>query len=164
MLSSPLPESATFPAQSELSGDCSSPRLPAGDDYMSNPFTSTDAKYRRMAENMAAAFRGLPEDNSTSRDRNVASIGDGITEALKHYRISFDKSLPEDALRARWNELVGPAAPYSHASRIEGKALVIVTSHAVVRSEMMNHRAVIISRVRAVPGCEHIEAIKCRAG
>lgn len=125
---------------------------------------TTDPKYRRMVENMVAAFRGIPEDTSRATLREVTDIGDAILEGLKRHRISLDKTLPEDALRARWRDLVGPAAPFSHVARIEGKVLTVITNHAVVRSEMMHHQAVIIARVRGVNGCEHVEQLQCRAG
>ncbi len=120
--------------------------------------------FPRKVENMIANFRGLPENVSRSRDRGVRELASIIDQLLSKFQIG--RSSPEEKLRERWSEIVGEAnAAYSHPLQIApGGKLHVLTSHAVVRSELQLHSDEIIGRAKALPGCEGIKRLVLRHG
>ena len=119
--------------------------------------------FSRSIENLIAAFRELPEDEGRSRPRRTVELGALVDELLVKYRIGNDAV--EHRLRDRWAELVGPAnAAYSHPVALERGQLLVLVSHAVVRSELFQHRAAILERLRRVPGCAEIRGLVLRTG
>jgi hypothetical protein len=121
--------------------------------------------FSRLAEELIADLRGVPiRVPKKMRNRPTRPLGPLIEELRVRHRVG--RASPEDALRERWPELVGPAnASYSHAVEIDPRGrLLVLTSHAVVRQEIFHHRATILARVRAVPGCGHVREIFVRFG
>jgi hypothetical protein len=130
---------------------------------MSAPAAAPDPyHFSKMAEEMIAAFRGLPHSTGRSQPRVTQPLSALMPALLDRY--GLDRDRPEDALRDRWTELVGPAAAYSHPARIENGRLLVLVSHPVVRTELQHHRAIVLERIRAVPGCELIRELNCRIG
>lgn len=120
-------------------------------------------EFSHEVENLIAAFRGVPEDDSRARHRPPQDLGKLIDELLVKYRISHDSL--EHAIRAKWPELVGVAnATYSHPVVVERGQLLVVCSHAVVRNELFHHRLQILEKLRKLPGCAEIRGITLRAG
>jgi hypothetical protein len=61
--------------------------------------------------------------------------------------------------------LVGAAnASYSHPVTVERNLLLVLTSHAVVRNELFQHRTQILAKLQKLPGCAHIKGINLRSG
>lgn len=121
--------------------------------------------FSRVAEELIGALRGVPfNEPARMRKRPTKPLAPLIEELLVKHQIG--RAAPEDALRARWPELVGPAnATYSHAASIDARGrLTVLAAHAVVRQEIFLHRKTILERVRAVPGCGHVREINVRAG
>lgn len=121
--------------------------------------------FSRVAEKLIGEFRGVPfNEPARMRKRPTTPLAPLVEELLVKHRIG--RASPEDALRARWPELVGPAnASYSHAAYIDARGrLTVLAAHAVVRHEIFLHRQTILARVRAVPGCNHVREIFVRAG
>jgi len=120
--------------------------------------------FPRKVENLIADFRGLPENQSRARDREVRELSPLIDQILDKYQIG--RSSPEERLRQNWAGIVGSAnAAYSHPLHIaRGGTLQILTSHAVVRSELQLHHDEILSRIQTVSGCEGIKRISIRHG
>lgn len=121
--------------------------------------------FSRLAEKLIGEFRGVPfNEPARMRKRPTTPLASVVEELLVKHRIG--RASPEDALRERWSELVGPAnASYSHAAQIDARGrVVILAAHAVVRHELFLHRQTILARIRAVPGCGHVREIIIRAG
>ncbi|HTQ32179.1 MAG TPA: DUF721 domain-containing protein [Opitutaceae bacterium] len=121
--------------------------------------------FSRVAEQLIGEFRGVPfNEPARMRKRPTTALGPLIEELLVKHRIG--RVSPEDALRERWPELVGPAnAAYSHAAYIDARGrLTVLAAHAVVRHELFLHRETIVARLRAVPGCGHVRELVIRAG
>ena len=120
--------------------------------------------FSKRAEDVIAAFRRLPSDFNPAAARRPKPLGDLVEALLVKHQIG--RPAPEQALRDRWPQIVGPAcARDSHIARIEpGGKLLVFVGHAVVRQELFHYRQTILARIREVPGCEHIKALNLRAG
>ena len=120
--------------------------------------------FSRIAEELVGDLRGVAfDDPKRSRKRATQSLAALIEDVLQKNQIG--RSSPENSIRERWVELVGPAnASYSHPARIERNRLVVLAAHAVVRNELFHHRDEIVSRIQKVPGCAHIKSLNLRAG
>jgi len=122
-------------------------------------------KFSRTAEELIASFRGVPLDNPAyMRKRATKDLGPLIEDLLVKYQIGRDS--PEHTIREHWAEIVGSAnASYSHPVRLESnRSLVVLASHAVVRNELFHHRALIVDKIRKLPGCNEIRSINLRSG
>jgi len=126
------------------------------------PLANPNPPFPRKVENLIASFRGLPENNSRSRDRGVREIAPIIDQLLSKFQIG--RSSPEEKLREKWPDIVGAAnATYSHPLQIaKGGKLHVLITHAVVRSELQLHTDEIIARAKALPGCEGIKRLVLR--
>lgn len=127
---------------------------------------SAKRPFSRAAEEAIADLRRIPsQEPARMRRRPTREIGSVLDELLTRYRIG--RSSPEETIRARWEELVGPAnAAYSHPAQIDqnGRRLLVLAGHSVVRQELFLHRLVILERVRQLPGCAGIQMLFIRAG
>jgi hypothetical protein len=121
-------------------------------------------RFSRAVENLMASFRHLPQDRGRSRSRAAKPMGDVVEKLLTKYQIG--RPSPEQTIRDNWPALVGPAnAAYSNAVRLDrGRRLLVLASHAVVRSELFLHRMAIAERIRKLPGCEDVKDIFIKAG
>lgn len=130
---------------------------------MSKPSNEPHA-FSRLAEELIGDLRGLPyAEPARARRRPTTTLAELVEQLLQKNQIG--RSAPEDAIRERWRELVGPAAAgYSHPVRIERGKLLVLTSHAVVRNELFHHRDAIVTRIRQLPGCADVKALNLRAG
>jgi hypothetical protein len=123
----------------------------------SRPFT-------RRIENLIANFRGLPEDPSRSRIRPIRGIDALVDDVVRKHRIGM--SSPQDAIRDAWGEIVGESnQQFAHPARIErNRCLVVAVNDAVVRQELQFNKALLLKRVRGVPGCGQIREVVFRNG
>ncbi len=120
-------------------------------------------EFSHEVENLIAAFREVPMDESRARRRPTQDVGKLIEELLVKYRISHDSL--EHSIREQWVQLVGaPNAAYSHPVVVERGQLLVLCSHAVVRNELFHHRAQIVEKLRKLPGCGGIKGLTRRAG
>jgi len=120
-------------------------------------------EFSHEVENLIAAFREVPTDESRARNRKTQDLGALIDELLIKHRISHDSL--EHSIREKWPQLVGVAnATYSHPVTVERNQLLVLCSHAVVRNELFHHRLQILDKLRQLPGCEAIRGITLRAG
>lgn len=126
----------------------------------------TPKPFSRGAEDLIASFRRIPrEEPARMRRRPTRQAAEVIDELLTKHKIG--RSSPEDEIRRRWAELVGPAnAAYSHAAQLDqsGRRLLVLAAHAVVRQELYLNREEILNRLRAVPGCAGLKVMIVRAG
>jgi hypothetical protein len=109
----------------------------------------------KIAEDLVASLRRIPsEDPPRMRRRETTAIG-RVVEALQ-IKYGIGRATPEQAIRERWAEIVGPAnASYSNPVRVEpGGRLLIHVSHAVVRNELFMNKEEILGRIRQLPGCD----------
>jgi len=121
-------------------------------------------QFSKIAESLVGDLRGIaPEDPPRSKKRPAQPVASVIEQLLQEYQIGRDS--PEQSIRERWPELVGPAnASYSHPARIEHSRLVVLAAHSVVRNELFMHRDEIVARIRQLPGCGGIKSLNIRPG
>jgi len=122
------------------------------------------SQFSRIAEELIGDFRHVPFNEPRRQiKRRTQKLDEVLEQLLEKYRIGRDS--PEQAIRERWAELVGPAnATYSHPVSIERGRLLVLVSHAVVRSELFHHRESIAEKIRQVPGCKEVKGLNIRAG
>lgn len=123
-------------------------------------------KFSKRAEEAIGDFRGFASGDPARMKRRPTQDMAALIDALKAKHHIGSKA-PEDVIRERWEEIVGPAnAAYSHAAQFDqdGRRLVILASHSVVRSELYLHRLMILDKVRRLPGCSQIKFLLIRAG
>ena len=120
-------------------------------------------QFSKAAEKVIAEFRRLgSNDPARMRQRPTQELSALVDELRTKHRIG--RSAPEEAVREQWAELVGGAnAAYSHAARLEGRRLIVLVSHGVVRNELFLNRAQIIERIRKLPGCGTVTELHIRA-
>lgn len=120
-------------------------------------------QFSKAAEKAIGEFRRiLANEPPRMRRRPTKEIGAVLEELRTKFRIG--RSAPEEAVREHWAELVGEAnAAYSHAARLEGRRLVVLVSHGVVRNELFLNRAEIVDRIQKLPGCSAVTELHIRA-
>lgn len=121
-------------------------------------------EFGRTAADLIASLRGLePDEPRRSRVRPSRPLAELVESILQENRIGRDA--PEHTIREHWREVVGPAsAAYSHPSRLERNLLTVLTAHAVVRNELFHHREEIVARIRRLPGCGTVKALRLVSG
>jgi hypothetical protein len=112
-------------------------------------------------QNMIAAFRGLPRmpPDAQPRALRMESLISGI---VKDLRIEIQR--PEEQIMQHWRLIVGPdRAHRCQPSKIlDGKTLVITTTHAVLRTELKFDSGPMLARLKkSCPDCG-IEALLIR--
>ena len=107
--------------------------------------------------------RGSPNDPPRAKRRATQSLSAVVEQLLQKHQIGRES--PEHTIREHWPAIVGVAnASYSHPGMIERNRLIVLAGHAVVRNELFMHREEIVTRIKQLPGCEHVKAIHVRAG
>jgi hypothetical protein len=121
--------------------------------------------FSRQAENLIAALRRIPDTTPDRMKKRATHELSGLVEELM-VKFQIGRDSPEQAIRDKWAELVGPAnAHYSHAVQIDPRGrLTVLAGHAVVRNELFIHRQIIVERIRKLPGCGHVRELNIRAG
>ena len=121
-------------------------------------------RFSKLAEELVGDLRGVPFMEPRRQVKRPTQPLAGLIEDLmvKH---QVGRPSAEQTIRDHWAELVGaPNAVYAHAVRIDKSKLMVLVSHAVVRTELFHHRAEIVKRIRQLPGCEGVKALDLRAG
>jgi hypothetical protein len=121
-------------------------------------------QFSRIAQELIGDFRNVPfKEPRRQIKRRTKGLDEVLEQLLEKYKIGRDA--PEQAIRERWTDLVGPAnASYSHPVSIERGRLLVLVSHAVVRSELFHHRESIADKIRQIPGCKEVRNLNIRAG
>ncbi|MCB1105730.1 MAG: DUF721 domain-containing protein [Cephaloticoccus sp.] len=121
-------------------------------------------QFSRIAQELIGDFRNVPfKEPRRQIKRRTKGLDEVLEQLLEKYKIGRDS--PEQAIRERWTDLVGPAnASYSHPVSIERGRLLVLVSHAVVRSELFHHRESIADKIRQIPGCKEVRNLNIRAG
>jgi len=121
-------------------------------------------RFSQIAEELVGDLRGVPyEEPRRQVKRPTRPLGELVEELMVKHQVGRPSA--EQTIRDYWVELVGAAnAAYSHAVRIEGRRLVVIAGHAVVRNEIFHHRDAIVERIRQLPGCDAVKTLNIRAG
>ena len=121
-------------------------------------------QFSRVAEEMIGDLRRLPfQEPRRQRKRATKELTSVVEELMQKFQVGHDS--PERKIRDHWKELVGPAnAAYSHPVTIDRGRLLVMVSHAVVRSEIFHHRESIAKKIQALPGCQGVRNLNIRAG
>jgi hypothetical protein len=120
--------------------------------------------FSKRAEQTIAEFRRIHPNVPAKMQRRETRELSELMEVLRvEHRIG--RLAPEDAVREAWPAVVGPAnASYSYPQRVEGRKLMVVATHSVVRNELFLARHEILERVRKLPGCEAVTELHLKAG
>jgi len=119
--------------------------------------------FPRFAQNMIADFLQVPNDDSHSRRRPTKDVNELLEQILNKYQIGRDA--PEHTIRENWKAIAGSNAHYSHPVSIDPRGkLLVLASHAIVRNELFMHRALIVEKIRKLPGCAAVKEILVKAG
>jgi len=120
--------------------------------------------FSKSIQQLIAELRGVPGPYSRSRDRATTSVGNLVEVILQKHRIG--KTSVEDSIMARWRDVVGEQT--AHRCRplkiIGGRQLIIVTTNAVLRQELMFRKTDILRKIRQLPECGGIREITVRTG
>lgn len=121
-------------------------------------------QFSRLAEEMIGDLRRVPfREPRRQRKRATKDLASLVEELMVKYQVGRDS--PEQTIRDHWVELVGSAnATYSHPVTIERGRLLVLVSHAVVRSEIFHHREGIAEKIRQLSGCKDVKGLNIRAG
>ena len=126
---------------------------------------STPPQLSKLAEELIGDLRGI-ETVAPRRQvkRATRPASDHIAALVNKFHIG--QSSPAQALRDKWGELVTPTlAAYSHVAEIsESGWLVVIVSNSVAKQELSNNRRIFLSRIKKIPGCDHIKGLNLRAG
>ncbi|KXU34691.1 hypothetical protein AXK12_07045 [Cephaloticoccus capnophilus] len=131
---------------------------------MTKPITEPH-QFSQLAESVIADFRRVPlHEPKRQRKRATKPLAELVEPLLAKYKIGRESA--EQRLHAHWAELVGSAnANYSHPVEIDARGrLLVLASHAVVRQELFHHRAQIVAKIQALPGCATVKHLNIRAG
>jgi hypothetical protein len=121
-------------------------------------------QFSKVAEELVSELRGVPyPDPKRSKRRPTRPLSELVEHILQTHKIGRDS--PEHTIRDHWREIVGPAsAAYSHPARLQHNLLTVLAAHSVVRNELFHHRDEIVTRIRQLPGCGEVKAIKLVVG
>ena len=120
-------------------------------------------RFTRSAEELISDFLSVPHEPTRGRKRPTQNLMGLMEQLIVKHRIAPEA--PEHKVRAEWAAIVGPAnAQYSHPAEIDERGrLSILTTHAVVRNELFHHRALILEKIRKLPGCAHVRELQLRS-
>ncbi|MDB6093879.1 MAG: hypothetical protein JWM32_1441 [Verrucomicrobia bacterium] len=121
-------------------------------------------EFSKLAEELIGDLRGVPPQEPR---RQVKRPSKPLAEFVEELMVKYHVGRPsvEQLIRDQWVDLVGAAnAHHSHPVSVEGKRLVVIAAHSVVRSEILHHRDEILRRLRQIPGCEELRSLSLRAG
>lgn len=121
--------------------------------------------FSHHAEELIGDLRGLRfREPARMKKRPTTPLAPLIETLLVKYNIGGHTAI--DTVREKWAESVGHAnAAFSHPLEIDLRGRLIITvSHSVVRSELHLHRADLLRKFKALPGCTHIKELVFRAG
>lgn len=141
----------------------------------------------REGEKILAAFRGIPfsygdsksqyavwakEQKHLGRRLNLRERGTREGQPISAFiprlvrEFALDGTTPEQTIQDNWNDIVGPTlAAFSYLLKIQrNDTVVIAVSHAVAKEEIRLQKKTIIARLRALPGCGHLDKLLLRAG
>lgn len=121
-------------------------------------------RFSREAELLISSLRGLPSENSDENLRNSASLGSVLEACIERYNIG--KSTPEETILKEWSNIVGKDfARRCHPVRIDRAGnLVLATTNATVRRELIFMEDRILTAVGSLSNCNHIRRILLIAG
>lgn len=120
--------------------------------------------FSKLAEQLVGDLRGIaPDDPARAKRRPTQPLATLLEQLLQKHQIGRES--PEHTIREHWKSIVGEAnAAYSHPGMIERNQLVVLAGHAVIRNELFHHREEIVARIKKLPGCDHVKAIRLRPG
>jgi hypothetical protein len=122
--------------------------------------------FSKTAEELIGDLRGVSHQTPRKQKlRPTHKLAEVVDQLVTQYQIG--RASPEQTIRERWAEIVGAAnAEYSHAARLErdGRTLVVIAAHSVVRNELFLHRQSIVEKLRQLPGCGGVKELNLRAG
>ena len=121
-------------------------------------------QFSKLAEELVGDLRGVPTVEPRRQvKRPTLALADLVEQIMVKHHVGRPST--EQTIRDHWTDLVGAAnAAYSHAVRIEGRRLLVIVSHSVVRNEIFLHREQILERLRLLPGCDTIKSLNIRSG
>jgi len=120
--------------------------------------------FSKLAEELIGDLRHVPFDEPRRQvKRPTQPLATLVEDILQKHHIG--REAPEHTIRNEWARLVGVAnANYSHPVTIERGRLTVLVSHAVVKNELFLHKAAILAKIKALPGCKDVRSLNLRTG
>ncbi|MDP0498656.1 MAG: DUF721 domain-containing protein [Verrucomicrobiota bacterium JB022] len=120
--------------------------------------------YSRQVNNLLSNLKGLPEDESHSLDRGAKRL-DSLMEVIFE-RHKIDQETPEETVMQNWARIVGARyAQRCAPTKIDTDGVLLVrVGNSIVRRELQFTEDRIMTALRSLPNCAHIEGVRFIAG
>lgn len=120
--------------------------------------------FSKSALKAIADFKGIPFKPSRARMRSTKNIENLVDVLFKQHGIEQTK--PERVLMQHWREILG--GRFAHrCSPVKITAqgvLLIATSNASLRNEILFQKASILKKIQAIPECDNIKDLRLQSG
>ena len=122
------------------------------------------APFNTYEENLIAAFRNTPIDEGPKKNRPSTSLGTLLETCVERYHIG--RHTPEEKVQENWARIVGPLfAKRCRPERIDASGcLVVQVANATVRRELIFMEDRIMTALRSIEECHHIQRVFFKAG
>lgn len=120
--------------------------------------------FSRDVENLIANLRNLPEKRSRAREHPTKDLASLIENCFEHYEIG--KETPESIIAENWTQIIGERfASRCALERIDRSGrMVIQVANPILRRELGFVEDRIMTRVRSLNRCGHIQGVVFKAG
>lgn len=120
--------------------------------------------FSRQAQDMIADLRSIPRSSTRVIDRGTKPIDTLIEVCLERHKIGRETT--EETIMRNWTRIIGPTFAHRCSPiRIDARRrLIIAIPNASLRRELQFHEDRIMTALRAIEGCDHLQGVLFRAG
>lgn len=121
-------------------------------------------RFSRGIQKLISSLRSLPDDELESSTPHAKPMDSLIEACIERHHIG--KSTPEEQILENWARIVGePFARRCRPERIDRSgALIVQSSNATVRRELIFMEDRILTAIGSMEGCQHINRVVLKAG
>lgn len=121
-------------------------------------------RFSREAQSLISSLRELPEDDALSPSPSAMPLDSLIEACIERHHIG--KRTPQETILENWSRIVGESfARRCRPERIDASGTLIVqSSNATVRRELMFMEDRILTALGSMEGCQHIRRVILKAG
>ena len=120
--------------------------------------------FSRSAPRAIADFKGVPFKPTRAKIRSTKEL-DGLMEV--HFKQhGIEQTKPERALMQHWRDIMGGRFAHrcSPVKITPQGVLLIATSNASLRNEILFQKANILKKIKAIPECDNIRDVRLQSG
>ncbi|MGB0370437.1 MAG: DUF721 domain-containing protein [Opitutales bacterium] len=120
--------------------------------------------FSKSAIKTIADFKGVSYKPTRARMRSTMEIENLVDVLFKQYGIEQTK--PERVLMEHWRDIMGGRFAHrcSPVKITTQGVLLIATSNASLRNEILFQKATILKKIKAIPECDAIRDIRLQSG